>query len=150
MMGRTHSIPGQPVSSAEIARLEQVAAEMRLRIIRMMGPNKAHHFGGSLSLTDLVAALYFYKMSYNPQDPCDPGRDRFLMSKGHSVPAQYAALAMAGFFPLDELATLKQLGSRLQGHPAMHYTPGWKGARDLWDRGFHLPTAWPWPPGSRG
>ena len=127
MMGHTHSIPGQPVSRAEIARLERLAAEMRLRIVRMMGANKAHHFGGSLSLTDVVAALYFYKMCYNPQDPRDPGRDRFLMSKGHSVPAQYAALAMAGFFPLDELTTLKQLGSRLQGHPAMQYTPGLEG-----------------------
>jgi transketolase len=90
----------------------------------MMGPNKAHHFGGSLSAADIVTALYFYKMRYDPANPTWPDRDRFVMSKGHSVPAQYAALAMLGVFPLEELATLKYLGSRLQGHPAMHYTPG--------------------------
>ncbi len=115
------------LSAGQVARLQRIAGEMRLRIVRMMGPNKIHHFGGSLSSADLVTALYFYRMRYSLSDPHDPGRDRFLMSKGHSVPAQYAALAMAGFFPPDELATLKQLGSRLQGHPAMHCTPGLEG-----------------------
>jgi transketolase len=90
----------------------------------MMGAGKAHHFGGSLSAADIITALYFYKMRYNPADPKWPDRDRFVMSKGHSVPAQYAALAMLGVSPLEELATLKCLGSRLQGHPAMHVTPG--------------------------
>jgi transketolase len=110
-----------------IARLEHLAAEMRLNIVRMMGANKAHHFGGSLSATDLVCALYFYKMKYDPKNPRWPERDRFIMSKGHSVPAQYAALAMLDVFPIKELQTLKQLDSRLQGHPAMHYTPGIEG-----------------------
>ena len=100
---------------------------MRLHIVRMMGPGKAHHFGGSLSAADLVTALYFYKMRYDPANPQWPDRDRFIMSKGHSVPAQYAALAMLGVLPLEELATLKKLGTRLQGHPAMHYTPGIEG-----------------------
>ncbi|MDI7276347.1 MAG: transketolase [Anaerolineae bacterium] len=111
----------------EISRLERLAAEMRLHIVRMMGPGKAHHYGGSLSAADLVAALYFYKMRYDPANPSWPERDRFLMSKGHSVPAQYAALAMLGVLPLEELPTLKRLGSRLQGHPAMHCTPGLEG-----------------------
>ena len=93
----------------------------------MMGQDKVHHFGGSLSVADIVTALYFYKMRYAPDNPDWPGRDRFLMSKGHSVPAQYVALAMLGVFPLNELSTLKQLGSRLQGHPAMHETPGLEG-----------------------
>ena len=115
------------VTPQEIRRLERLAAEMRLQIVRMMGPGKAHHFGGSLSAADLVTALYFYKMRYDPANPSWPDRDRFLMSKGHSVPAQYAALAMLGVLPLEELATLKQLGSRLQGHPAMHCTPGLEG-----------------------
>ncbi len=115
------------VTPQEIRRLERLAAEMRLQIVRMMGPGKAHHFGGSLSAADLVTALYFYKMRFDPANPSWPDRDRFLMSKGHSVPAQYAALAMLGVLPLEELATLKQLGSRLQGHPAMHYTPGLEG-----------------------
>jgi transketolase len=111
-------------SQSQINALRRQAAELRWRIVGMMGPNKAHHFGGSLSAADIVTALYFYKMRYDPANPTWPDRDRFVMSKGHSVPAQYAALAMLGVFPLEELATLKYLGSRLQGHPAMHYTPG--------------------------
>jgi transketolase len=111
-------------SQSQIDALRRQAAELRLHIVRMMGPNKAHHFGGSLSATDIVTALYFYKMRYDPANPQWPDRDRFVMSKGHSVPAQYAALAKLGVFPLEELATLKYLGSRLQGHPAMHYLPG--------------------------
>lgn len=112
------------VTRRQVARLEGLAAQMRLHIVRMMGPGKAHHFGGSLSAADIVTALYFYKMRYDPANPRWPQRDRFVMSKGHSVPAQYAALGMLGVVPLDELATLKKLGSRLQGHPAMHHTPG--------------------------
>jgi transketolase len=111
----------------EIARLRRQAAQMRLCIVRMMGANKAHHFGGSLSAADIVTALYFGKMRYDPANPGWPERDRFIMSKGHSVPAQYAALAMAGVLPQDELSTLKCLGSRLQGHPACHETPGIEG-----------------------
>jgi transketolase len=115
------------ITRQEIGRLERLATEMRLHIVRMMGADRAHHFGGSLSAADLVAALYFYKMRYDPANPAWPERDRFIMSKGHAVPAQYAALAMLGVFPLGELATLKKLGGRLQGHPAMHHTPGLEG-----------------------
>lgn len=114
-------------SAEQITDLERKAAEMRLRIVTMMGPNKPHHFGGSLSATDIVTALYFYRMRYDPSNPRWPERDRFLMSKGHSVPAQYAALAMLDVLPCDELPTLKCMGSRLQGHPAMHETPGLEG-----------------------
>ncbi|MGQ9683146.1 MAG: transketolase [Anaerolineae bacterium] len=115
------------ITRQEIGRLERLAAELRLHIVRMMEPGKAHHFGGSLSAADLITALYFYKMRYDPANPAWPERDRFVLSKGHSVPAQYAALAMLGVLPLEELATLKKLGSRLQGHPAMRYTPGIEG-----------------------
>jgi transketolase len=111
----------------DVHKLRVLAAEMRLHIVRMMGPNKAHHFGGSLSATDIVTALYFSKMRYDPQNPRWPERDRFIMSKGHCVPAQYVALAMLGVFPMEELKTLKQLGTRLQGHPAAHYLPGLEG-----------------------
>lgn len=104
-----------------------MAHKMRVNIVRMMGAKKVHHFGGSLSSTDLIAALYFYKMRYDAANPAWPERDRFILSKGHSVPAQYVALALKGVFPVAELATLKRLGSRLQGHPAMHYTPGLEG-----------------------
>lgn len=115
------------VTAIELARLQRKAAEMRWWIVKMMGPGKAHHFGGSLSAADIVTALYFHKMRYDPARPQWPDRDRFIMSKGHSVPAQYAALAMLGVLPLEELPTLKRLGSRLQGHPAMHVTPGLEG-----------------------
>ena len=114
-------------SQSQINSLRRHAADLRSRIVRMMGADKAHHFGGSLSAADIVTALYFYKMRYNPANPQWPDRDRFIMSKGHSVPAQYAALAKLGVFPLEELDTLKSLGSRLQGHPAMHLTPGIEG-----------------------
>ncbi|MFH1086849.1 MAG: transketolase, partial [Chloroflexota bacterium] len=95
--------------------------------VRMMGPGKAHHFGGSLSAADVVTALYLGKMRYDPANPRWPERDRFVLSKGHCVPAQYAALAMIGVIPVEELSTLKQLGTRLQGHPASHLCPGLEG-----------------------
>jgi len=112
---------------SDISRLRRLAAQMRCHIIAMMRPGKAHHYGGSLSAADIVTALYFYKMRYDPKNPHWPERDRFIMSKGHSVPAQYAALAMIGVLSLEELTSLKCLGSRLQGHPAMHLTPGIEG-----------------------
>ena len=111
----------------DIGELRRLAVELRLEIVRMMGANKAHHFGGSLSSADMITALYFRAMRYDPRRPDWPDRDRFIMSKGHCVPAQYAALAMLGVFPREELATLKQLGCRLQGHPASHLVPGLEG-----------------------
>jgi transketolase len=115
------------IDEAEQRRLERLAVEMRWHIVRMMGPGKAHHFGGSLSAADILTALYFYKMRYDPKNPRWPARDRFIMSKGHSVPAQYAALAMLGVLDPAELPTLKKMGTRLQGHPVMHATPGVEG-----------------------
>jgi transketolase len=112
------------MSVHDLDALRRLAYEVRLDIVEMMGPNKAHHFGGSLSAADLVTAIYFGKLRYNPQDPAWPERDRFVLSKGHCVPAQYAALARLGVFSRDELRTLKMLGSRLQGHPAAHLLPG--------------------------
>ena len=110
-----------------IRRLQRIAAEIRLLVVKMMGVGKAHHFGGSLSAADIITALYFYRMRYDPRNPGWPERDRLIMSKGHSVPAQYAALALLGVLEVDELVQLKMLGSRLQGHPAMHLTPGLEG-----------------------
>jgi transketolase len=115
------------MTTRDVRELRALSAELRLHVVRMMGPDKAHHFGGSMSAADIVTALYFYRMRYDPQNPAWPGRDRFIMSKGHCVPAQYAALGMLGVLPIEELGTLKQLGSRLQGHPAMHLTPGIEG-----------------------
>ncbi len=112
------------VDDQKLTDLEATARELRYQIVRMMGSDKAHHFGGSLSIVELVTALYFYKMRYRPDDPRWEGRDRFVMSKGHTVPAQYAALAKLGVLPLEDLPTLKKLGSVLQGHPNACMTPG--------------------------
>jgi len=112
------------VDDFKLAELEATARELRYHIVRMMGAGKAHHFGGSLSIVELITALYFYKMRYDPSDPRWDGRDRFVMSKGHTVPTQYVALAKLGVLPIGELSTLKQLGSILQGHPNACMTPG--------------------------
>jgi transketolase len=106
------------------AELREIACKMRVELLRMFSYGKAHHFGGSLSCVEIVAALYFYKMNFSAGLLKSPKRDRFIMSKGHSVPAQYVALAMHGIFPMEELKTIKHPGARLQGHPDMVKTPG--------------------------
>ena len=107
-----------------VRELEKKAWMIRLELIRMFSVGKAHHFGGSLSCADIVCALYFHKMNYSKENMNNPERDRFIMSKGHSVPTQYVALSMLGIIPGEELKTLKTLGTRLQGHPDMRKTPG--------------------------
>jgi transketolase len=108
----------------DIRGLEKCAAQARLQIVKAMGPGKFHHFGGSLSATDLVVALYHYKLRVRADQPDWPERDRFVLSKGHAVPAVYVCLARCGFFPVEELETLKTFGSNLQGHPDMRKTCG--------------------------
>jgi transketolase len=90
----------------------------------MFSHGKAHHFGGSLSCVDILTCLYFYKMRYSAELMKDPQRDRCILSKGHSVPAQYVILSRLGILPSSELSTIKQLGTRLQGHPDVSKTPG--------------------------
>jgi transketolase len=107
-----------------VQELKKCAAEVRLQIVQAMGPGKFHHFGGSLSATDLLVALYHRQLRLRPSEPDWPERDRFVLSKGHAVPALYVCLARCGFFPKEELATLKTLGSNLQGHPDMRKTCG--------------------------
>ncbi|HAP93064.1 MAG TPA: transketolase [Desulfotomaculum sp.] len=107
-----------------IAWLEGKAREIRRHIIRMTAAAGSGHPGGSLSAADIVAALYFHILRLNPNWPAWPGRDRFVLSKGHAAPVLYAALAERGFFPVEELLTLRKLGSRLQGHPDMKVLPG--------------------------
>lgn len=104
--------------------LHAVAQKLRLRVVEMIGPDVAGHFGGSCSSADIVSVMYFDAMNHDPQNPKWPGRDRFLLSKGHAALIQYAALAEAGYFDIAELSTLKKLGSRLQGHPDMLKLPG--------------------------
>ena len=109
-------------STDDIGTLENIAKNVRIELIKMFSTGKAHHYGGSLSCVEIVTALYFSKM--NIRDVTDPDRDRFIMSKGHTVPTQYVSLAMRGFIPMEELKTIKRLGTRLQGHPDVNKTPG--------------------------
>lgn len=104
--------------------LERTAWTIRKKLIEMFSYGKAHHFGGSLSCVEIITALYFYKMRYTKEMIENPNRDRFVMSKGHSVPTQYVILSMLGVIPEEELFTIKQMGTRLQGHPDIRKTPG--------------------------
>jgi transketolase len=104
--------------------IERLAWQIRLAVIEMFGWGKTQHYGGSLSVAEIVAALYFHAMNYSAEQVSDPQRDRLIMSKGHAVPTQYAALSMLGVLPKEELKTLKRLGARLQGHPDARRTPG--------------------------
>jgi len=107
-------------------KLDDQARVLRRHILEMVGgeDGKVGHLGGSNSAADIVTALYFYKMKFDPQNPRDENRDRFLLSKGHAALVQYAALAELGFFPVEEIKLVKNLGSMLQGHPDMTRTPG--------------------------
>lgn len=104
--------------------LKVKAQQVRESILRMVYAANSGHCGGSLSAADLVTALYFHIMRVNPQDPNWEDRDRFILSKGHACPVIYAALALRGYFPQEELGTLRAINSRLQGHPDMRKTPG--------------------------
>ncbi len=97
---------------------------LRRSVIKSVGVGVAGHIGGSCSAADIVAALYFYKMNYNPKNPKMKDRDRFLLSKGHVAILQYAALAETGYFPVDDLLHTKKVGFHLQGHPDVIKTPG--------------------------
>lgn len=107
-----------------IKDLENKARQLRKDVVISIGVGVAGHIGGSNSSADLVAALYFYKMKHDPQNPKMEDRDRFLLSKGHVAILQYAALAEAGYFPVEDLANAKKIGSYLQGHPDVLKTPG--------------------------
>ena len=108
-----------------MTELELRACDMRIDIVRMIAEAGSGHPGGSLSCTDILTALYFGGvMDHDPEDPKWEGRDRFILAKGHAAPALYAALAHAGYFPREELNTLRKLGTRLQGHPDCNLCPG--------------------------
>ena len=96
--------------------LGALTARVRRHIVRMVYTAKSGHIGGSMSATEILAVLYGRIMTHNPQDPAWAGRDRFIMSKGHATPVQYATLAEFGYFPVEELDTFRQKGTRLQGH----------------------------------
>ena len=127
---------------ASIRELARIAVGLREHVIRMIGVGKAGHLGGSCSLAEIVTALYFHAMHFDPQNVTDPERDRLLLSKGHSVLIQYAALLELGVIPLSEREKVKTLGGILQGHPDMEKTPGWKRSPARWARDY--PSAWAW------
>lgn len=104
--------------------LAEAAAKIRLLVAESVYGAASGHPGGSLSIAEIVAYLYFDKMNIDPVNPRDPSRDRFVLSKGHACPALYAALAMRGYFPESALAMLRKRGGFLQGHPDMNSTPG--------------------------
>ena len=104
--------------------LQKIANEVRKGIITSVHSAKAGHPGGSLSAADIFTYLYFEEMNIDPQNPDAPNRDRFVLSKGHVAPGYYATLAQRGFFPVEDLVTLRHVGSYLQGHPCMQHIPG--------------------------
>ncbi|MFY7836273.1 MAG: transketolase [Novosphingobium sp.] len=106
------------------AHVREMARQVRIRSLRMVFEARQGHPGGDMSITDVLAALYFDAMRYNPANPVDPARDRFILSKGHCTGALYSTLAKAGFFPEEELSTYMQPLSRLNGHPNRNKTPG--------------------------
>lgn len=114
----------EPWNTQSAAAICERARSIRNNILRMITEAQSGHPGGSLSAVEILAVLYFMIMKVDPQNPQDPERDRFVLSKGHAAPVLYATLAEKGFFAQEELAGLRKLGSRLQGHPDMKSVPG--------------------------
>ena len=108
----------------EKKQLMATACKVRINAVRGVHAAKAGHPGGSLSAADMFTYLYFKEMKVDPANPKWEDRDRFVLSKGHTAPGLYATLALRGFFPVDDMDTLRQIGSHLQGHPNMNETPG--------------------------
>jgi transketolase len=113
-----------PVDAGEIARLQEIARRIRVEVVKAVYLARAGHLGGPLSAADMLAGLYFRILRIRPEEPAWPDRDRFVLSKGHSSIGLYAAMALRGYFPVEELATFDAAHSRLQGHPDMTRLPG--------------------------
>ncbi|MDR0285167.1 MAG: transketolase [Propionibacteriaceae bacterium] len=116
--------PSTPTLPASTLALLDHAAHARQNVIRLVRASGAGHLGGALSCLDIVTALYFHTLHYDPTNPALPDRDRFVLSAGHKCMAQYAVLAEAGFFPPSVLDTYGHLGTKIPGHPDMHKLPG--------------------------
>ena len=112
------------MADAKNEQLRRYAAELRRRILYSIYMAKSGHPGGSLSAADILVSLYFEEMNIDPKDPKKADRDRFVLSKGHTAPGLYSVLAERGYFPKEDLVTLRHLGSYLQGHPDMKHIPG--------------------------
>ncbi|MCF0147447.1 MAG: transketolase [Clostridium sp.] len=107
-----------------VEELKSLAKVVRKDIISMLTESRSGHPGGSLSAADILTTLYFGEMNIDPKNPKDDNRDRFVLSKGHAAPVLYSVLARRGYFPVEELNTLRKINSRLQGHPSMKCLPG--------------------------
>ena len=112
------------MNQSKINELKNIATEIRIGAIDAVHAAKSGHPGGSLSISDLLAYLYFVEMKVEPKNPKWEDRDRFVLSKGHTAPALYSVLALKGFFPREDLITLRKIDSYLQGHPDMKHIPG--------------------------
>ena len=112
------------MNQAEKKQLQILACKIRMDAVTGVHSAKAGHPGGSLSAAEMFTYLYFKEMNVNPAEPKMADRDRFVLSKGHTAPGLYAALAHRGFFPVSDMPSLRHIGSHLQGHPNMNYTPG--------------------------
>jgi len=124
--------------TADLARLQSIARDCRVQIIRMLTHAGSGHPGGSLSVIDILTTLYFARMRYDPKRPDWPDRDRLVLSKGHCVPAMYCCMAKAGYFPEILLITLRKLGSPLQGHPDRIMLPGIEAATGSLGQGLSM------------
>lgn len=117
-------MPIGDVHEAKIKKLELMANQLRQDVIKYVAEAKSGHIGGPLGMADVFAAMYFHILRHDPKRPNLPDRDRLVLSNGHICPVQYSALAHAGYFPVEELKTLRQLNTRLQGHPHRGTLPG--------------------------
>ena len=112
------------MNEALLTYLKRKSAQLKREIVEMVYRANSGHIGGSLGAADIVTVLYYHMMDHRPADPAWPGRDRFILSKGHCTPVLYAALADCGYFPEEDLRTFRKIGSHLQGHPYQPKTPG--------------------------
>jgi len=126
------------MANPDVAKLETIAREGRVQILRMLTHAGSGHPGGSLSVIDILTDLYFNRLRLDPARPQWEDRDRFILSKGHCVPAQYFCMAKAGFFPMDRVVTLRKLGSPLQGHPDRVALPGIEAATGSLGQGISV------------
>jgi transketolase len=121
-----------------ISELKRRALDTRKAVLRMIHAAGSGHPGGSLSATDVITALFFHELRLDPANPSWSGRDRFILSKGHAAPALYATMAQRGFFPVEELMTLRKIGSRLQGHVDAKTLPGLEASTGCLGQGLSM------------
>ncbi len=124
--------------TTDVAKLEQIAKETRRRILQMITAAGSGHPGGSLSAVEILVTLYFDVMRHDPANPKWPERDRFVLSKGHACPVLYTVMAECGYTPIDQLNTLRKMGSMYQGHPDVRYIPSLEASTGSLGQGLSL------------